>query len=36
VHAENPTFVALVFDRLSPKARASAHRAALTSVIVVD
>jgi hypothetical protein len=35
VHAENPSFVALAFDRLSPEARASAHRAALTSVIVV-
>jgi hypothetical protein len=36
LHVENPTFVALVFNRLSLKARASAHRAALTSVIVVD
>jgi hypothetical protein len=33
VQVENPTFVALVFNRLSPKACASANCAALTSVI---
>jgi hypothetical protein len=36
VHVENRTFVALVSDCLCREARASAYRAALTSVIVVD
>jgi VWFA-related protein len=31
-HAPAPTFVALVFDRLSPEARALAHKGALTSI----
>jgi hypothetical protein len=36
LHVQSPAFVALVFDRLCPEAHASAHCAALTSVIIVD